>query len=200
MHSFDQHNLTAMVGTSFTRKRSFGISGSKNGTEDVFGVERDDERFYYFEYAMDEAIQSISGAEADIETQNAYFGRLSYDYDGKYLAQFSLRADAFDSSYLPVTNRWGYFPAGSLGWVVSKESFMDATSDIINHLKVRASWGQNGSLAGLGGYAHLTSVASTGSYPFSSGTSYNIGYKPEFTGNEELKWETHEQTNIGVDA
>ncbi|MCU4163482.1 SusC/RagA family TonB-linked outer membrane protein [Carboxylicivirga caseinilyticus] len=198
--SFGQHNLTAMLGTSFTKIRSYGVSGSKNGTEDVFGVQMDDERYYYFAYAMDEAVQAISGGEPDLEAQNAYFGRLSYDYKDKYLAQFSLRADAFDSSYLPEANRWGYFPAGSLGWVISKESFMESTSQFIDHLKLRASWGQNGSLAGLGSWAYLTSVASTGSYPYSSSAAYNIGYKPSYTGNEELKWETHEQTNIGIDA
>jgi len=197
--SFDKHNLMAMVGTSFTKIRSFGVSGSKTGTDDDLGVQRDDPRYYYFAYATSEAIKDVSGGQPSLQAQNAYFGRLSYNYDEKYLAEVVMRADAFDSAFLPQKNRWGYFPGGSLGWVVSKESFL-ASSKSLDFLKIRASWGQNGSLAGLGSYAYLTSVTSSGSYPFSSEAVYNIGYKPSTTGNEELKWETAEQTDIGIDA
>lgn len=200
MKTFGEHSITAMAGTSFTKIRSYGVSGSKTGTDEVLGVQRDDPRFYYLDYAMDEAVQSISGGQPYLQAQNAYFGRLSYDYKNKYLAQFSLRADAFDSAYLSEKNRWGYFPAASLGWVISQESFMQSTADFMDHLKFRVSWGQNGSLAGLGSYAHLTSITSTGSYPFSSAASYALGYKPAYTGNEDLKWEAAEQTNIGLDA
>ena len=199
-YSLGNHNITAMVGTSFTKIRSYGVSGSKSGTDDVFGVQRDDPRYYYFEYAMNEAVQSISGGEPSLQTQNAYFSRLSYDYSDKYLAEFVLRADAFDSAFLPKKNRWGYFPGGSLGWVISKESFMENNSISLDFLKLRMNWGQNGSLAGLGGYTYLTSVKSTGSYPFTSEAVYEIGYKPATTGNSELKWETNEQTDIGIDA
>jgi TonB-linked SusC/RagA family outer membrane protein len=135
-----------------------------------------------------------------LQTQNAYFGRLSYDYNGKYLAQLTMRTDAFDMAFLPLQNRWGYFPAASLGWIVSKETFMESSSSFIDHLKLRVSWGQNGSLAGLGNYGYLTSITSSGSYPFSSEPVYSIGYQPAFTGNLELKWETHQQTNVGFDA
>ncbi len=198
--SFEQHNLTAMVGTSFTKIRSFGVSGSKTGTDDDFGIQRDDPRYYYFAYATSEAIKDVSGGEPTQRAQNAYFGRLGYNFSEKYLAEFVMRADAFDSAFLPLSNRWGYFPGGSLGWVISKESFLQNSSSVVNFLKLRASWGQNGSLAGLGSYAYLTSITSTGSYPFSSQPVYSIGYKPSTTGNEELKWETNQQTNIGLDA
>jgi TonB-linked SusC/RagA family outer membrane protein len=195
-----EHSITAMVGTSFTKIRTYGVSGSKNGNDTIFGVQRDDPRYYYFGYAVDEAIQSISGGEPNLQTQNAYFGRLSYDYNGKYLAQLTMRTDAFDMAFLPLQNRWGYFPAASLGWIVSKETFMESSSYFIDHLKLRVSWGQNGSLAGLGNYGYLTSITSSGSYPFSSEPVYCIGYQPAFTGNLELKWETHQQTNVGFDA
>ncbi len=198
--SFGEHNLSAMVGTSFTKMRSFGVSGSKTGTDDNLGVLRDDPRYYYFGYATSEAIKDVNGGQPTIRTQNAYFGRLGYNYKEKYLAEIVMRTDAFDSAYLPVDNRWGYFPGGSFGWVVSKESFMQDASSWIDFLKLRASWGQNGSLAGLGSYAYRTSVTSTGSYPFSSSPLYSVGYKPSTTGNEELKWETAEQTDLGIDA
>jgi len=207
-HSFGEHDLTAMLGTSFTKIRSYSVSGTKNGSETNLGVLRDDPRFYYFAYATGEAVQTVSGGEPNVQTQDAYFGRLSYDYDGKYLAQVSLRSDAFDSAYLPIENRWGYFPAGSLGWVISRESFMTSTARWLDQLKLRFSWGQNGSLAGLGDYAYLSSISSitsdiTGNtlpYPFSSELVYSTGYKPSTTGNDELKWETQQQTDIGLDA
>ena len=63
------------------------------------------------------------------------------------MAQFSLRADAADLSVLPKNKRWGYFPAVSLGWVRSEENFMKGTEDWLSQLKLRASWGQNGSTA-----------------------------------------------------
>lgn len=198
--TFDQHVIKAMAGTSFTKIHSYSVSGSKTGGDDDFGVLRDDPRYYYFAYSTPEAVKSISGGQPGERAQNAYFGRLSYEYADKYLLQFIFRSDAFDSAYLPIENRWGYFPAASLGWVVSKESFMEGVSHLIDHLKVRASWGQNGSLAGLGGYGYLSSITSTGSYPFSVDPVYSIGYEPSTTGNNELKWETHEQTDIGFDA
>lgn len=203
-HSFNKHNITAMLGTTFTKIRNYGVSGSRTGvyndSTQVFGVERDDPRFYYMDYAVDEATREVSGGTPSLQTQNAYLGRISYNYNEKYLAEIVFRADAFDAAYLPEKNRWGYFPGISLGWIVSREAFMEPTSNVIDHLKLRLSWGQNGSLAGLGSYAYLTSVSSTGSYPFTSDPVYNIGYKPSTTGNEELKWETHEQIDIGLDA
>lgn len=198
--SMGPHSLTAMVGTSFTRIRSFNVSGSKTGGDDNLGVLRDDPRFYYFAYATPEAVKNITGGEPNLQTQNAYFGRLSYDYQEKYLAQLIFRTDAFDSAYLPFQNRWGYFPAVSLGWVLSNESFMESTATFMDHLKLRLSWGQNGSLAGLGGYSYLSSITNSGSYPFTSLPVYSIGYGPSTTGNNELKWETHEQTDIGFDV
>ncbi len=202
MKSFGKHDINVMAGTSYTYIRSYGVSASISGTDTLLGVQQDNPNYMYFDYMVDEATRTINDGSGipTAHAMNAYFGRASYTYNNKYMAQFSLRADAFDSGYLDKTNRWGYFPAASVGWVVSNESFMSSTAAYLNHLKLRASWGQNGSLAGLGGYAHLSSVVSTGSYPYSSSANYTIGYLPSYTGNPELSWETHEQTNIGVDA
>ncbi len=197
-----KHNLTAMLGTSFTQSRTYGLYGSITGSDSTLGVEQDNPLYYYLDYATGEATQSVSGGEPILHAQNAYFGRLAYSFSDKYLAEFVMRADAFDSGYLPEDNRWGYFPGGSIGWVISKESFMDGTREFINNLKIRASWGQNGSVAALAedNYMYATSVTSTGSYPYGSDATYTIGYTPAATGNDELKWETHEQADIGLDA
>lgn len=199
---FNKHNVGIMLGTSFSESRSFGVSGSKGGNEEAgLGFKKDDPLFWYFAYAVANATKNVSGGEPSYSRKLSYFGRANYEYAGKYMFQASLRADAADSSVLPVQKRWGYFPAVSAGWVISNEDFLAETRTWLNHLKLRASWGQNGSIAGLGGYRYANVIGSTGSYPTSSDSpSYIVGYAPSATGNKELKWETAEQTNIGIDA
>ena len=194
------HQIGAMIGTSFTESRSFGVSGSKQGNGDDIGFSKDDPLFWYFAYASPNADDSVSGGEESISRKNSYFGRLNYEYKGRYLLQASLRADAADSSILPVETRWGYFPAVSAGWVISNEQFMQNTKSWLSQLKLRASWGQNGSLSSLGGYRYATVIASAGNYYTGNGNEYIQGYAPSATGNKELKWETAEQTNIGIDT
>ena len=204
--NFKGHDIGIMVGTSFTESRGFGVSGSKQGSankdtgEIDLGFAKDDPLFWYFAYATPNADDSVSGGEETISRKNSYFGRLNYEYKGKYLLQASLRADAADSSILPIETRWGYFPAVSAGWVISNEKFMMNTKNWLSHLKFRASWGQNGSLSSLGGYRYATVIASSGNYPTGNGNEYIQGYAPSATGNNELKWETAEQTNVGIDA
>lgn len=207
------HNVGVMLGSSFSESRSFGVSGSKHGadkgkdeatgavTDRDMGVLKDDPLFWYFAYATSTAVKEVNGGEASYTRKLAYFGRLSYDYQGKYMAQFSLRADAADSGVLPIDNRWGYFPAVSAGWTVSEENFMGNTRNWLDQLKVRASWGQNGSIASLGGYQYANVISSTGNYPTTQSGNYGYvtGYAPSSTGNEELKWETSEQINAGLD-
>ena len=198
--SFKGHSIGIMAGTSFTESRSFGVSGDKHGSDTDLGFQKDDPLFWYFAYATPTAEDSVSGGEESISRKNSYFGRLNYEFKGKYLFQASLRADAADSSVLPIETRWGYFPAASAGWVMSNENFMQGTKSWLSHLKLRASWGQNGSISSLGGYRYATVIGNTGSYPTGNGLEYLQGYAPSATGNKELKWETAEQTNFGIDT
>ena len=200
--NFKGHDIGVMLGTSFTESRNFGVSGSKQGDETDLGFQKDDPLFWYFSYAtaVGTANDNVSGGEASYSRKNSYFGRLNYEYKGRYLLQASLRADAADSSILPVETRWGYFPAVSAGWVISNEQFMQNSRNWLSHLKFRASWGQNGSLSSLGGYRYATVISGVGQYPTGNDTEYILGYAPSATGNKELKWETSEQTNIGIDA
>lgn len=200
MHSFGKHNLNAMLGTSYIDNSSFYVSGSVTGGDGDFGFKKDDPRYAYFAYATATAVKSISGGEELIGRKLAYFGRLNYDYAGKYMAQFSLRADAADSSVLPITKRWGYFPAASLGWTISQENFMQNAKTWLSHLKLRGSWGQNGTTSSLGSYSYLSSISSGMSYPYTNELQYQVGSMPSSTGNNELKWETSEQLDLGIDA
>ena len=200
--SFGKHNATLMLGTSYSQNRNFGVSGNKKGDDKNLGFLQNNPLFFYFAYATSDATKSVSGGEPSYSRKLAYYGRLNYDYAGKYLAQFSLRADAADLSVLPKEKRWGYFPAVSLGWVISNEKFMEKTQNWLSHLKLRASWGRNGSTASLGGYQWNVSIGNIGHLAVGDNNVfyYINGYAPSSTGNRELKWETSEQKNIGIDA
>ena len=199
MQRFGKHNLAAMVGMSYSNNRSYSVSGSKSGSDGDLGVVQDNPLFYYFAYATAGANDSVSGGQESLSRNLSYFGRLSYDYANKYFLQVSFRADAADLSILPQPKRWGYFPAASAGWTISEEPFFAGAKNVMNFFKFRASWGQNGSTAGLGGYRYANVIASTGNYPTTNGIEYILGYSPSSTGNQELKWETSEQLNFGID-
>lgn len=205
--NFASYNFTAknnsfnvMLGSSYSETRNFGVTGTMggNGNGDL-GFSRNDPNFMYFAYATAGASKNIYGGEPSYTRKLAYFGRVNYDYKNTYLLQFSLRADAADSSVLPVDNRWGYFPAASAGWVISNEKFMKSTNSWLDHLKLRASWGQNGSLASLGNYMYDATVAKYGSYVFTNDLNYSYAYAPTSLGNYKLKWETSEQFDLGID-
>ena len=197
--NFGKHFLTVMLGTSFSSSRSFSMSGSYRGSDDDLGVTQRNPLFYYFGSHSANAVPSVSGATPNFSRKLSYFGRVNWSYQNKYNLQASLRADAADLSILPKPMRWGYFPAVSAGWTLSEEDFFSPLKGVVNFAKLRASWGQNGSLAGLSGYRYANVIASTGNYPTGNGLEYILGYAPSSTGNEELKWETSEQLNFGVD-
>lgn len=155
--------------------------------------------FYYLNYGSASATKSLGG-EKTRTAKMSYFGRIGYDYKGRYMIQASLRADAADLSLLPASNRWGYFPAVSAGWTISEENFFEPIKNYVTSFKLRGSWGQNGSLAALSGYPYSTDMSSSGIYSFVTGNSYITGVSPLSLGNDELKWETSEQWNVGFDA
>ena len=198
MKTFGGHTVTAMVGMSFQKSSSDNVSGSltANGED---ALKKNDPLFYYLNYANASAVKGVSG-ETTESTKYSYFGRLSYDFMGRYLLQASLRADAADLSKLSKKTRWGYFPAVSVGWTLSEEKFFAPLKSWFDSLKFRASWGQNGSLSALGGYSYSTDMALGGLYPFSSGINYTQAAAPSTMGNDDLKWETSEQLNFGFDG
>ena len=198
MKQFGGHTVTAMVGMSFQKSSSDNVNGSltANGED---ALKKNDPLFYYLNYANASATKGVSG-ETNESTKYSYFGRLTYDFMGRYLLQASLRADAADLSKLSKKTRWGYFPAVSVGWTISEEKFFAPLKKAFDSLKFRASWGQNGSLSALGGYSYSTDMALGGLYPFSSGINYTQAAAPSTMGNDDLKWETSEQLNFGFDG
>ena len=208
MKQFGKHTVTAMAGVSYSQSRSFssssGISGSDNGGVIDFGLKRDDPLFYYISQATPTATKSVGGGVESFSRKYSYFGRVGWNYMNRYNVQATLRADAADLSVLPRPMRWGVFPSVSAGWTFSEESFFEPVKGLVPFAKLRLSWGQNGSIAGLGGYQYANDIVSTGQYPTGAvkpdgSFEYIIGYAPSASGNQELKWETSEQFNVGLD-
>lgn len=200
---FGKSDITLMAGTSYSQSRSFSINGSYSGTQNTtFGFEQDDPNFLYWAYATGTATRTLSGAEPIYGRNLSFYGRANWSYGNKYLVQASLRADAADSSILPVDNRWGYFPAVSAGWTLSNEEFFSGVKNIFPYVKIRASWGQNGSTASLGNYQYASVMGRGQLYPSIGAdgkTEYITGYLPTSTGNNRLRWETSEQIDLGID-
>jgi len=192
------HTVSAMAGISFQKSDSDYTTGSvsPNG-EDAITV--NDPLFYYLNYASSSSTKSVKG-EREISTKYSYFGRVGYEFKNRYMFQAALRADAADLSYLPLKTRWGYFPSVSAGWTVSEEPFFEPLRRNVNQLKFRASWGQNGSLASLGGYKWANVMTAEKVYPLTQGDVMTMGYVPNALGNENLKWETSEQLDFGLDG
>lgn len=131
----------------------------------------------------------------------SYFGRLNYNYMGRFLAEGVLRRDA--SSRFSEDNRWGTFPAFSLGWRISEEDFMQDVS-WLNNLKVRLGWGKNGN-DNVGGYynSFTTYRVFNGESYYSltgSNSSTQAGIHKYKLGNPDGKWEASVTTNLGIDV
>ena len=140
----------------------------------------------------------------------SYFGKLNYTYDDKYMASITLRRDG--SSRFGKNNRYATFPSISLGWRMNRENFMKEIG-WIDDLKLRASWGQTGNqeISNIARYTiYVPNYGVTESGGQSYGTSYDIegtnggknlqsGFKRNQIGNDDIKWETTTQTNIGLD-
>ena len=142
----------------------------------------------------------------------SYFSKLDYDYAGRYLASATVRRDG--SSRFGKNNRFGTFPAVSAGWRISEENFLKNIENTpVSDLKLRASWGQTGNqeISNNAVYSLFLANYAGGSptWATSYGTAYDIngnnngllpsGYIATQTGNDNLKWETTTQTDIGLD-
>ncbi|MDR1407285.1 MAG: SusC/RagA family TonB-linked outer membrane protein [Tannerella sp.] len=123
----------------------------------------------------------------------AFFGRLSYDYEGKYLATASLRYEG--SSKFGQNNKWGYFPAASVGWRISEESFLK-DAGWIDDLKIRADYGVTGN-QNFDSYRSLATMSGAGT-AYVDGR-YIQGWAPGRNVNASLKWEKGKNWNVGLD-
>lgn len=178
----DKHNFSGLIGTVIQKTKWENNSIESNG-------------FSSTSVPTTGAGSVIIAANNDkAEKSNASFiSRITYDYDGKYLLTANFRADG--SSAFGPNKRWGYFPSASVGWRISNESFFPEV-DIINDVKIRAGWGMVGN--DIGSYAYLGLVGTGANYPI--GGVILPGNYPSTIQNNDLKWESTNQTNIGLDV
>lgn len=139
------------------------------------------------------ATPGIPGTSYSYSTLLSYLGRINYSYNNKYLLTASIRADG--SSKYSEGNKWGYFPSGALAWRVSEEDFMKNVT-FMTDLKARASWGLTGSQA-IDAYATQNNL-SAGKTVFDDALYNTFAPGTQLPGN--LKWETTEQLDFGIDA
>lgn len=126
----------------------------------------------------------------------SFFGSLRYNYKNKYYLTGSMRADG--SSMVNPDYRWGYFPTVSGAWTISEENFFTNLSNIVNYLKVRASWGKAGGNLPNSPGSYLTVVNRT-TYVDANGAPIS-GYAPAWIANPEIRWEIQQDYTLGLDA
>lgn len=188
---FDEHSLTAMVGYS-AQRASIPVGNTLSLTSQPMVFEADE--FATQSGTTDRLSDRVSGYNRK-SSMNSLFGRLSYDYKGTYLFEGSVRRDG--ASEFPTNSKYGVFPSVSAGWVMTNEDFLNI--DFLSYLKVRASWGQNGSRSNLVGNEDKAFWNLLTRYPDAEGNFVTGGYITSLT-NPDLRWETSDQTDIGFDA
>ncbi|MDR2148104.1 MAG: TonB-dependent receptor [Tannerella sp.] len=182
----NHHHIHILGGATYEQYRREQISGTARSllSNDFFS-------FGY--YANDVATNSSLDDLVQPWKMASLFGRLNYDFAGRYLLETTLRYDG--SSRLPSGSRWGLFPSVSAGWRISEEAFFESARQIVGNLKLRASWGQLGN----------SSMLNTMYYPylgFITPSTYwgnSVYYQNEMV-STDVSWETVTSTNLGVDV
>ena len=187
--SIGDHKLTGLVGASRDKNAGEGIGG---GISDI-PVDNIDDASLGFSTSVES--QSYFGFEYDSRT-TSFFGRLNYNFKEKYLITGTLRRDG--SSKFGANNKFGNFPSVSAGWVVTEENFVRPNS-VLNFLKLRASWGVNGSDR-IGDFLFLSTVGTGANYTLGLNDILFVGTSPNSLSNPDLRWEETTQTNFGFDA
>ena len=185
--SFGDHNLGVLAGMESYDVKSRYVTASRKGG----GNNNLDSSLN----TLDASSQKNTNGGTEM-TRLSYFGRLQYNYAGKYLFEANVRRDA--SSRFPKDSRWGTFPAFSAGWRISEEAFMKNV-DWLSNLKLRLGWGKTGNeeLKSDDLYPAVPTYA-YGSYMFGN-SLYSTAYESRLV-NDQLKWATVTNYELGIDA
>ena len=189
---FGNHNVEAI----------FGYESIENKTNSFNATRRNFVLQGFPELNLGDVDTQENRGGSDLYALESVFGRINYNYKGKYLFQASLRRD--ESSRFAAGNRTGYFPSFSAGWRISEEDFFPKDG-LVSNLKLRASWGQ------LGNQELYDSDGDILNFPYTSlfdiggsnaviGTSSFVGASQNVLGNPLLQWESSETTNFALDA
>lgn len=183
-------------------EKTFG----KHGVKAMAGVSREAYRYHttsaYRKNFPSNALTELNAGSTDGWSNSgssldsnigSYFGRVNYDYAGRYLFEANVRADG--SSKFAAGHRWGVFPSFSAGWRISEESFMKKV-EWLDNLKLRASWGKLGNHR-TSDYQYIATITLGKNYPF--GGSISDGAAQTTANNENITWETTTEFDFGVD-
>lgn len=181
----DNHRFKATAGYTMESFEHRTLSGSGNA------VPGNAPEFRYIEAAT-EAFWAQGLNERN--TQASYLSRVEYGYKYRYLITASFRADG--SSRFSEENRWGYFPAVSVAWNAQEEAFLKNVR-WLSQLKFRAGWGQVGN-QNINNNALLTTLGRA-IYVYGADEALEVGAAPATVGNPDLRWETVEDLNFGLD-
>lgn len=187
--SFDKHHVKLMAGYSYQYSQYSGFNAeNKDFPNDGLGSDN----LGSGELAKEEG-EVLMGSYKNDAKLIAFFGRLSYDFAGKYMFTASLRHEG--SSKFGASNKWGNFPAVSAGWRISEEKFMKNIS-WIDDLKLRADYGVTGN-QDFGSYLSLNTMSGFGYYYY-NGKYFQV-WGPAKNVNPDLKWEKGKNWNVGID-
>jgi TonB-linked SusC/RagA family outer membrane protein len=188
---------------TFNKVHNVSVVAGVSREEDNTTIRHTDDKNYLLKFpemqvAQGASLSTVTTRYGYLGEIGSYFGRLSYDYKGRYIFRSNVRRDG--SSSFGKKNRWGLFPSASFAWRLSDEFFMDWTRTVLSDAKIRASWGVNGNDkvgSGIGGYAarnFYTPNTSTAAY-----SGLLSVYPNPAKGNDYLKWEQTKQTDVGID-
>lgn len=186
----DDHSIDVLLGQEAIEYHYEGFDAS------ISDFLYEDLNFRYLSFGTDNMLNSGSASGWSL---NSYFGRLNYNYDERYLFTATLRRDG--SSRFSEDNRWGTFPAFSLGWRLDREAFFNGDG-LVSSLLLRGSWGQTGNQE-ISNYATVDSYRNNNAnsnYAIDGAQeSVAIGLTQSRIPNADLKWETTTQTSLGID-
>lgn len=195
-NTFRSSEITADYNFNFAKLEGTILAGASQEYDK-------DENEHFLKYDLiDDSMTSIDAAATNGPiggnytewAMRSYFGRLSLNWDSKYMLEVNLRADG--SSKFAPDSRWGYFPSVSAGWRISQESFMNPTSSWLNELKIRASYGSLGNNATTSYYMYQ-SLFATANYVLNGNIAG--GFAQTVLSNSNLSWEKTYMTNFGLD-
>lgn len=183
------HRITALAGMEAIQNHTDYLGASANN------FRRTDLLFRYIDASIPEELGNVNASGIATEwALLSWFGQVGYSYKSRYVFSAAVRRDG--SSRFGKNNRWGTFPSVSIAWNISNEPFFQDV-DLVSALKIRGSWGQLGNQE-IGIYPY-SSLVSTGDFVYVFGEQIATGASIVETGNSNVKWETSNQFNVGLD-